>query len=73
MNLGRSDLPVLDEVQRDGSLTDAELARTLKTQSRQTLAGFEAHITHHDEVTLPSGWGNLGWPEEEEFGWPPGC
>ena len=94
MNLDKSDLRILDELQRDGSLTNAELARriglspspclarvktlesagvvqryvalanatalglgltvfisiSLKTQSKQTLAEFEAHIAHHDEV-----------------------
>ena len=94
MNLDRSDLRILDELQRDGSLTNAELARriglspspclvrvkalestgvvqryvalanaaalglgltvfisiSLKTQSKQTLAEFEAHIAQHDEV-----------------------
>lgn len=94
MNLGKSDLRILDELQRDGSLTNAELARriglspspclarvkalesagvvqryvalanaaalglgltvfisiSLTTQSKQTLAEFEAHIAQHDEV-----------------------
>lgn len=94
MKLDRSDLRILDELQRDGSLTNAELARriglspspclarvkalesagavqryvalanaaalglgltvfisvSLKTQSKQTLAEFEAHIAQHDEV-----------------------
>jgi len=94
MNLRKSDLRILDELQRDGSLTNAELARriglspspclarvkalesagvvqryvalanaaalglgltvfisiSLTTQSKQTLAEFEAHIAQHDEV-----------------------
>jgi len=94
MNLDRSDLRILDELQRDASLTNAELARriglspspclarvkaletsgvvqryvalanaaalglgltvfisiSLKTQNKQTLAGFEAHIAQHDEI-----------------------
>ena len=90
----RSDLRILDELQRDGSLTNAELARriglspspclarvkaleaggviqryvalasaaalglgltvfisiSLKTQSKATLAEFEAEIALHDEI-----------------------
>jgi len=94
MKLDRSDLRILDELQRDSALTNAELARrvglsaspclarvkaleragvikryvalasaaalglgltvfisiSLKTQSRTTLAEFEAHIARNDEV-----------------------
>ena len=94
MNLDKTDLRILDHLQRDGSLTNVELARkiglspspclvrvkaleaagviekyvalanasalglgltvfisiSLKTQSKEALANFEAHIAQHDEV-----------------------
>ena len=94
MNLDKTDLRILDHLQRDGSLSNVELARkiglspspclarvkaleaagviekyvalanasalglgltvfisiSLKTQSKEALADFEAHIAQHDEV-----------------------
>ncbi len=93
MNLDNVDLKILDELQRDGSLSNVALAKrvglspspclarvkaletggviqryvalasaaalglgltfisiSLKTQSKETLADFEAHIARHDEV-----------------------
>ena len=94
MNLDKTDLRILDHLQRDGSLTNVELARkiglspspcltrvkaleaagviekyvalanasalglgltvfisiSLKTQSKEALANFEAHIAQHDAV-----------------------
>ena len=93
MNLDKTDIRILDHLQRDGSLSNVELARkiglspspclarvkaleaagviekyvalanasalglgltvfisiSLKTQSKEALANFEAHIAQHDE------------------------